>query len=763
MFNSFLQERQPNSDNVINAKLKLNEFFLSWLSKSETTSYINDLLSGLNTKPTTSNNTPTITGTTINNNTVPSISQNSTIIINTVSSPPPISISEPPIIAPIPPIPIFTTSNNSDNEATPIIIDNDSIDISRIDSLPNITEDQSSFNNESSTSNLSIIEPIKIDQNVDTETATSTTTKIEVEERKELKEKEEISFTDSPTTSSKNIEIKHISPTISPISSPVKKQQQPPNILSPPPPHNETFDDSVVIQLSDNVILPDNTLDPIPNKIKDQTTSSPIKNLSTIQTDTTTNINGITSNNNNNNKNRIIQIPQFYFPKIKQQTSTDQLSYILQKIKNRFDMVQSPDRVMKSYEEYEILLRDLVTFPKILNRLIYNNLARQLQQYPISLTEDLFTNYYKSLILDKEPEEVLFHILKKSEDSKYLCYEDFYLFSKTLIEYHSSLEFLKNTPEFQDRYQETIIIRIFYCISRNKAKITIDDLLKSNFIKSLSLLDAEPDINKHLEYFSYEHFYVIYCKFWELDTDHDLMIDCNDLLKYSNGSLTFRIVERIIENSIFIKETHQGETLRISYQDFVWFILSEEDKNSETSIEFWFKCIDMDCDGILSLFEMEFFYEEQKQRLDYLNLDPPVFKDLICQILDMVKPNSMDRITLGDLKKSRMAGYLFNVLFNITKFLQQESKESISFDQTPMADWHNFALHEYEKALAEETSSSYQDLQEEQDDFDQDDGNEFIRKRYLQNNMDEDSDSSSNNDDDLYDDMVHQDTSDSDE
>ncbi len=34
------------------------------------------------------------------------------------------------------------------------------------------------------------------------------------------------------------------------------------------------------------------------------------------------------------------------------------------------------------------------------------------------------------------------------------------------------------------------------------------------------------------DFFSYEHFYVIYCKFWELDTDHDLEIDAEDLLRH---------------------------------------------------------------------------------------------------------------------------------------------------------------------------------------------------------------------------------------
>ncbi len=49
------------------------------------------------------------------------------------------------------------------------------------------------------------------------------------------------------------------------------------------------------------------------------------------------------------------------------------------------------------------------------------------------------------------------------------------------------------------------------------------------------------------EYFSYEHFYVLYCKFFELDNDHDMLIDKYDLVRYSDHSLTFRVVERIFD------------------------------------------------------------------------------------------------------------------------------------------------------------------------------------------------------------------------
>ncbi len=36
------------------------------------------------------------------------------------------------------------------------------------------------------------------------------------------------------------------------------------------------------------------------------------------------------------------------------------------------------------------------------------------------------------------------------------------------------------------------------------------------------------------DFFSYEHFYVIYCKFWELDSDHDLEINKQDLSRHAD-------------------------------------------------------------------------------------------------------------------------------------------------------------------------------------------------------------------------------------
>ena len=56
------------------------------------------------------------------------------------------------------------------------------------------------------------------------------------------------------------------------------------------------------------------------------------------------------------------------------------------------------------------------------------------------------------------------------------------------------------------------------------------------------------------------------------------------------------------------------------------------------SIEYWFRCMDLDGDGVLSLFEMVYFYEEVLQRLQEMNIDCLSVENTVCQILDMVNP-----------------------------------------------------------------------------------------------------------------------------
>ena len=50
--------------------------------------------------------------------------------------------------------------------------------------------------------------------------------------------------------------------------------------------------------------------------------------------------------------------------------------------------------------------------------------------------------------------------------------------------------------------------------------------------------------------------------------------------------------------------------------------------------------MDLDGDGALSMFELEYFYEEQCRRLDSMAIEALPFEDCLCQMLDLVKPQT---------------------------------------------------------------------------------------------------------------------------
>lgn len=89
-------------------------------------------------------------------------------------------------------------------------------------------------------------------------------------------------------------------------------------------------------------------------------------------------------------------------------------------------------------------------------------------------------------------------------------------------------------------------MRIFFQLDVNDdGRITYRDFKNSNLFATLETVDTEDDINKIRQYFSYEHFYVLYCRFWELDSDHDFIIDKEDFSRYEGHALSRKAVDRI--------------------------------------------------------------------------------------------------------------------------------------------------------------------------------------------------------------------------
>jgi len=48
--------------------------------------------------------------------------------------------------------------------------------------------------------------------------------------------------------------------------------------------------------------------------------------------------------------------------------------------------------------------------------------------------------------------------------------------------------------------------------------------------------------------------------------------------------------------------------------------------------------VDLDCDGVITPNEMQYFYEEQLHRMECMAQEPVLFEDIVCQMCDMIRP-----------------------------------------------------------------------------------------------------------------------------
>lgn len=390
-------------------------------------------------------------------------------------------------------------------------------------------------------------------------------------------------------------------------------------------------------------------------------------------------------------------IPQFYF-----QNGRPPPLELKEQCLARVDHLFSGHLEGLRVQDFKAVTREVCKLPSFISTVLFGKIDVECTGI---VTRDAFVAYWvNSNMLTMESTTQIFKILKQP-DRKYLTQEDFKPVLRDLLASHPGLEFLQSTPEFQERYAETVIYRIFYHVNRSgNGRLTLRELKRGNLIAAMQHADEEDDINKVLRYFSYEHFYVIYCKFWELDTDHDFLIDKENLIRYGNHALTYRIVDRIF-SQVPRKFTSKVEG-KMNYEDFVYFMLSEEDKTSEPSLEYWFKCIDLDGNGILSPNEMQFFYEEQLHRMECMAQEPVLFEDVLCQIVDMVAPENESYLTLHDLKGCKLSGNVFNILFNLNKFMAFETRDPFLIRQEredpSLSEWDRFARREYIRLAMEE-------------------------------------------------------------
>lgn len=97
-----------------------------------------------------------------------------------------------------------------------------------------------------------------------------------------------------------------------------------------------------------------------------------------------------------------------------------------------------------------------------------------------------------------------------------------------------------------------------------------------------------------------------------------------------NLAISSRMIDRIFSGAV--TRGPRNNDNQMSYAEFVWFLLSEEDKRHPRAIEYWFRCMDLDGDGFLSFYELEYFYSEQVKRMEAAGIEALPFTDCLCQV-----------------------------------------------------------------------------------------------------------------------------------
>ncbi|CAG8614150.1 8646_t:CDS:10 [Ambispora gerdemannii] len=447
--------------------------------------------------------------------------------------------------------------------------------------------------------------------------------------------------------------------------------------------------------------------------------------------------NGSVKENNEENKkndgNNLTKVPQFYFPPSKR--VREDLSNIIASFEH--------NAVKEIYKEKDepftlatfIPVTNACNLPRYMNQALFAKID-ELGDISGDVTFEQFERGWQQLIASSTDENSLIFNILKSEEGGHLIPDDFNTVLEDVVLSHPGFEFLANNNVFQDRYMETVTSRIFYEYNRNWTnKMTLKEFRQMNFGDMLRKLETKVDISHTHDYFSYKHFYVIYCSFWELDSNHDLQINEKELAIYGRYALSERIVSRIINgwgkvSDLPIVEGSSEEQPQMSYRDFIWFFLSEIDKSTPTAIEYWFRCLDLDGDGVLSTYELDYFFQEQINRMQILQMEPIKFEDCICQMYDMIKPAKEGIITLRDLKRCRQnAPPFFDMFINLTKFIafdhnqqqwriRQQILAGQSAESAPeienMSEFDSFAEIEYNNlVLADQRTSQHLETSEE--------------------------------------------------
>lgn len=276
-----------------------------------------------------------------------------------------------------------------------------------------------------------------------------------------------------------------------------------------------------------------------------------------------------------------------------------------------------------------------------------------------------------------------------------------------LINISPSLSHLKTSPDFHIPYARAVIERLGFAAHAWTNTLTKQMIKSSKFLEALEFVSYhENDVNNEPHFFSYEHFYVIYCEYYELDTRQKGCLTPSQLARYAGGTVNPMVFKRIC------KTTNRYRRDGIEFADFIWFILSEEDKSHPTAIEYWFRILDFDGDGLITMYDLQQFYYEQTFRIEHKEEGDFLFENKLDEILDRLgaaigeDPNQLARgVKLSHLKRAKDATQpIIDTFISLDKYIESEEDPKPTDVESP---WQVFVGIKYRELMDEDSEDKY--------------------------------------------------------
>ncbi|KAL8455456.1 hypothetical protein Emag_000725 [Eimeria magna] len=227
------------------------------------------------------------------------------------------------------------------------------------------------------------------------------------------------------------------------------------------------------------------------------------------------------------------------------------------------------------------------------------------------------------------------------------------------------------SAEYLERYVDSVVARImFYVDEESKSCISMKDLRRSSLVHVWCSLNPSTELSAVRKFFSYDHFYVFYYAFQELDEDEDFLLHRSDVCKpASAGGRPAATTDGPVATSAAAEtaapETAAAETAapETAAAETAAAAAERAGVTLPKSLRFWFEIFDLDGDGFLRDHELEAAFEAQAERIRMRDGKSQTYEEFICQISDALGIPLSSGFSCRDLLRSPVAaGFLINCL-----------------------------------------------------------------------------------------------------